>query len=800
MKMVHDSETFNIPERLPVIPVRDVVVFPHMMYPLLIGREFTVNALQEAMVKEKLVLLLAQRSADVDSPEADDLYTVGVVARILQVMKMPNGMLKVLVEGLVRAEVAEISTGGRFIEAEVDVVSEDVSKHDRETEALSRTVGEKFAEYVRLNRRIPDEVLVSLATIEDYQQQADTVAAHLIHKLETKQKLLEALSVRERLVILSALLKEEIEILNLEQEIDGTVRESMSRSQREFYLQQQLKAIKEELGQYDDPGTDVDDLLARLESGNYPDRVKTRAEEEIKKLSRMHPFSAESGVVRSYLEWLLALPWEERSEDRLDFKGVRSILDGDHFGLEKPKQRILEHLAVMRLAGKVRGPIICLVGPPGVGKTSVGRSIARALDRQFARMSLGGVHDEAEIRGHRRTYIGAMPGRIIQSIKKVKSSNPVFLLDEIDKIGSDFRGDPASALLEVLDPEQNCTFIDNYIEVEYDLSDILFITTANTTSSIPPALKDRMEIINLPGYLDFEKAAIARDFLTPKLKKMTGLADIPVTFDDDAIYEIIRRYTREAGVRELERQMAAVMRKTAVGLADGKRVKRITYKRAKVSKILGAPRYTGTSVKSRPTVGYAVGLAWTELGGEVLPVEVVPMKGKAKLTLTGSLGDVMQESATAALSYIRNHAVGYGLSEDFFENLELHVHIPEGAVPKDGPSAGVTLLAAMLSSLTGVPVRTDLAMTGEITLTGDVLPVGGLNEKLLAAKRLGIDVIVLPEKNRRDVSELQAELLKGMKLHYVRTVAAVLKQVLTEKPAGQPKRRATGSRHLGAGR
>jgi ATP-dependent Lon protease len=800
MKMVHDSETFNIPERLPVIPVRDVVVFPHMMYPLLIGREFTVNALQEAMVKEKLVLLLAQRSADIDSPEADDLYTVGVVARILQVMKMPNGMLKVLVEGLVRAEVAEISTGGRFIEAEVDVVSEDVSKHDRETEALSRTVGEKFAEYVRLNRRIPDEVLVSLATIEDYQQQADTVAAHLIHKLETKQKLLEALSVRERLVILSALLKEEIEILNLEQEIDGTVRESMSRSQREFYLQQQLKAIKEELGQYDDPGTDVDDLLARLESGNYPDRVKTRAEEEIKKLSRMHPFAAESGVVRSYLEWLLVLPWEERSEDRLDFKGVRSILDGDHFGLEKPKQRILEHLAVMRLAGKVRGPIICLVGPPGVGKTSVGRSIARALDRQFARMSLGGVHDEAEIRGHRRTYIGAMPGRIIQSIKKVKSSNPVFLLDEIDKIGSDFRGDPASALLEVLDPEQNCTFIDNYIEVEYDLSDILFITTANTTSSIPPALKDRMEIINLPGYLDFEKAAIARDFLTPKLKKMTGLADIPVTFDDDAIYEIIRRYTREAGVRELERQMAAVMRKTAVGLADGKRVKRITYKRAKVSKILGAPRYTGTSVKSRPTVGYAVGLAWTELGGEVLPVEVVPMKGKAKLTLTGSLGDVMQESATAALSYIRNHAVGYGLSEDFFENLELHVHIPEGAVPKDGPSAGVTLLAAMLSSLTGVPVRTDLAMTGEITLTGDVLPVGGLNEKLLAAKRLGIDVIVLPEKNRRDVSELQAELLKGMKLHYVRTVAAVLKQVLTEKPAGQPKRRATGSRHLGAGR
>lgn len=798
MKYVHNDETLNIAGRLPVIPVRDIIIFPHMMYPLLIGREFTVNALQEAMVKDKLVLLLAQRSAEVDDPKADDLYRMGVVARILQVMKMPNGMLKVLVEGIVRAQATEISTSGRFIAAAIDIVEGDTGVVDRETEALSRTVGEKFADYVRLNRRIPDEVLVSLASIEDYREQADTVAAHLLHKVDTKQKLLEAVTARQRFVLLAAVLKEEIEILNLEQEIDGSVRESMSRSQREFYLQQQLKAIKEELGQFDDPGSDVDDLYACLEAGKYPKRVREKAEEEIKKLSKMHPFSAESGVVRSYLDWLLALPWEKFTKDRLNFKEVRSILDGDHFGLEKPKQRILEHLAVMRLAGKVRGPIICLVGPPGVGKTSVGKSIARALDRKFVRMSLGGVHDEAEIRGHRRTYIGAMPGRIIQSIKKAKASNPVFLLDEIDKLGSDFRGDPSSALLEVLDPEQNCTFIDNYLEIEYDLSDILFITTANTTASIPAALRDRMEIIHLPGYLDFEKAAIATGFLIPKLRQQTGLEKVEVTFEDDAVLEIIRHYTREAGVRELERQMASLMRKTAVTLADGKRLRKLNFKKSKVNRLLGAPKYVGTNIKQKPTVGYAVGLAWTELGGEVLPVEVVPMKGKSKLTLTGSLGDVMRESAMAGLSFIRKHAVSFGLSEDFFENLELHIHIPEGAVPKDGPSAGVTLLTAMLSSLTGIPVRTDLAMTGEITLTGDVLAVGGLNEKLLAAKRLGIDQIVLPDRNRKDVSELPSDLLDGLKLHYVRSVAACLKLVLTRPLPDPTRRKASRPGQLGA--
>jgi len=496
----------------------------------------------------------------------------------------------------------------------------------------------------------------------------------------------------------------------------------------------------------------------------------------------MHPYSAESAVVRSYLEWLLNIPWNNYTEDRTDFDEVKNILDGDHFGLDKPKQRILEHLAVIRLAGKVKGPILCLVGPPGVGKTSVGRSIARSLDRKFARMSLGGVHDEAEIRGHRRTYIGAMPGRIIQALKKAGSTNPVFLLDEVDKLGKDFRGDPASALLEVLDPEQNNSFNDNYLEVEYDLSSILFITTANSIGSIPAPLRDRMEIIRLPGYLDFEKAAIARDFLIPKLVKETGLSSVHVSFEDSAIFEVINRYTREAGVRELERQLGTILRKAAVDIAGGKKIRKLNVTKSKVAKLLGAAKFTGTNIKQQPTVGYAVGLAWTELGGDVLPVEVLPMKGKGKLTLTGSLGEVMQESATAALSYIRKHAREFGLGEDFFENKDLHVHVPEGAVPKEGPSAGGKLISAILSALTDIPVRTDIAMTGEITLTGDVLPVGGLNEKLLAAKRLDVTEIILPDKNRKDIAELPKELLDGLHLHYVRSVKDVLKLAFITAP------------------
>ncbi len=782
MKIRHNTEDIDIRHVLPVIPLRDVVIFPHMIYPLLIGRKMTINALQESMVQDKQMFLVTQKSASTDNPKPSDLYTIGVVARILQVMKMPNSTLKVLVEGIARAEVVNISKSGSFLSAKLQIIPPEEDPKDRETEALSRSTSELFTEYVRLNRRIPDEVLVSVAAIERYQQLADTIAAQVMHKIEIKQRLLEALAVKERLRILYDLLKEEIEILRIEEKIDGSVRDSISKGHREAYLQQKLKAIKDELGQLEDGSAEVEDLMTRLEKGNYPIRVKSKAEEELKKLSKMHPFSAEAGVVRSYVEWLLALPWTYTTDDRTDFHQVKTILDNDHYGLTKPKRRILEHLAVIKLSGKVKGPILCLVGPPGVGKTSIGRSIARALGRKFVRMSLGGIHDEAEIRGHRRTYIGAMPGRIIQSLKKAEAANPVFLLDEVDKIGKDFRGDPAAALLEVLDPEQNNAFYDNYLEVEFDLSKTLFVTTANSMQTIPPPLRDRMEIIHLPGYLDFEKASIGRDYLMPKQLEEIGLKKTQVEVKDEAIFEIIRYYTREAGVRELERQLSSVLRKIAVSMAEGKAARKTTVPVSKIAAYLGPRKYVHTTIKTKPTVGYAVGLAWTELGGEVLPVEVAPMRGKAKLTMTGSLGDVMQESATAGLAFIRRQAHAYGLKEDFFETLELHVHIPEGAVPKEGPSAGVTLVTAILSSLTNIPVKTDIAMTGEITLTGDVLPIGGLNEKLLAAKRQGITKIILPERNKKDLTELPAELLEGLHLNFVTHVDQVLNLAMVRSP------------------
>ena len=782
MKIIYNKESVDLKDSLPVIPLRDVVVFPHMIYPLLVGRKFTVRALHVALEKDKQIFLVAQKSATDDNPKESELYQVGVVARIIQVMKMPNETYKLLVEGLVRAKIKNCTKSNQHLVVTYDAIIPDESPEDREIEALSRSISEKFTEYVRLNKRIPDEVLVSLASIEPHHQQIDTIAAHILVKLETKQKLLEATTIGEQLAILKGVLKEEIEILKIEQRIDGTVRESMSRNQREYYLQQQLKAIKDELGQYEEPSAELEDLYNKLENENFPEAVRTKAEEEIQKLGKMHPFSAEAAVVRGYLEWLIGLPWNKTTKDQTDFNKVKEILDGDHYGLQKPKKRILEHLAVIRLAGKVKGPIICLVGPPGVGKTSLGRSIARSLKREFVRMSLGGVHDEAEIRGHRRTYIGAMPGRIIQALKKAQSSNPVFLLDEVDKLGRDFRGDPSAALLEVLDPEQNNSFTDNYLEVEYDLSNILFITTANTIASIPPALNDRMEIIRLPGYLDFEKAAIAKSFLIPKLVKEFGLAKLALDFKKDALDEIIQNYTREAGVRELERQLASVLRQTAVVLAEGKRLRKLTITKRKIQKLLGAQKYTASNIKRDATIGYSIGLAWTDFGGVVLPVEVVPLKGRGRLTMTGSIGDVMRESATAALSYIRQHHHLFGLKENFFDRLELHVHLPEGAVPKDGPSAGVTMTTAILSTLTAIPVRTDIAMTGEITLTGDVLAIGGLNEKLLAAKRMGITEIIIPEANRKDLSEIQSDLLDGLKLNFVRNIREVLKLAMLESP------------------
>jgi ATP-dependent Lon protease len=774
MKIDYNDEKLDVKASLPVLPLRDIVIIPHMIYPLLVGRQFTIAALQEAMIQDKQLFLCAQKEPSVENPRKDDLHQVGVAARILQVMKLPNGTLKVLVEGLIRARIKTYKKTGTFFTARVQIIPPDLSA-DKETEALSRMVQELFTQYVRLNRRIPEEVLLSLSSIEGYQRQADTITAHILLKMETKQEILRLDTVKLQLKRLSEILRSEIEILQLEQKIDGSIRESLSKDQKEFYLKQQLKAIKEELGQADETSGEIEDLRQKLEKLTAPPEVKDKAEEEIKKLAKMHPYSAESAVTRSYIDWILSLPWGITTEDRRNFKEVKAILDGDHYGLDKPKKRILEHLAVLKVAGKVKGPILCLVGPPGVGKTSVGRSIARAMNRKFVRMSLGGIHDEAEIRGHRRTYIGSLPGRILQLLKRAGSANPVFLLDEVDKIGRDFRGDPAAALLEVLDPEQNSTFSDNYLELEFDLSGVLFITTANSVNGIPPALLDRMEIIRLPGYLEFEKLHIFRDFLLPKVKHEMGLEDILIDFTDEAVFEIVRFYTRESGVRELERQLNSIMRNVAQKLAEGGRKKKFRFTDKSVGKYLGAPKFISANIKTHPEPGYAVGLAWTESGGEALPIEVSLMKGQSKLTITGKIGEVMRESASAGLSYIRSHAEKFGLDPAFFDEMEIHVHVPEGSVPKDGPSAGVTILLAVLSALAKKSVRPNLALTGEVTLTGDILAIGGLNEKLLAAKRTGIKDIVIPARNKKDIPELPKELVEGLNLIPIRKVDEAIK-------------------------
>jgi len=775
MQFLHNNEKIDVKSRLPVLPLRDVVIFPYMIYPLLIGRPISINALQESMVMDKLVFLVAQKESSVDNPTQKDLYQIGVVARILQVMKLPNGTLKVLVEGLLRGRVTSFVETSGFLSARIKIIEPDRDSKDTETEALARRVMDMFSEYVHLNRRLPNEVVSQLSSLSDHRRMADTISAHIVQKNDQKQTVLETPTVKAQLFALNDILTSEIEILKIEQRIDGTVRESLSRSQREYYLQQQMKAIKEELGQYDDSSSEIEELTAKLEELAVPEAVRSRAEEEIKKLSKMHPYSAESGVVRGYLEWLLSLPWNVRTEDRTSFKEVQQILDDDHYGLEKPKKRILEHLAVLRMAGKVKGPILCLVGPPGVGKTSLGRSVARALDRKFVRMSLGGVHDEAEIRGHRRTYIGAMPGRIIQSIRRSGSSNPVFLLDEVDKIDSDFRGDPASALLEVLDPEQNAYFSDNYLELDFDLSEVLFLTTANVLQEIPVPLQDRMEIIRLPGYLEFEKINIARQFLIPKIRRQMAIEKIKINITEDALTHLIRNYTREAGVRELERKLTAIYRR--ITLKEVNRRKHKTYKvdAKTVTRLIGVPSYQYAEIPKIAEYGYAIGLAWTESGGETLPVEVALVPGTHKLTMTGKLGEVMQESAQAGLTWIRAHADKLGISLKKLSETEIHIHIPEGAIPKEGPSAGVTLVAAMLSAILKKRISTDLSMTGEISLTGDIIPVGGLNEKLLAAKRVGIYNIIVPYKNANEISELPKDLVKGLKLHKVKKLEEALK-------------------------
>ena len=781
VQIEHNSEKITIPKVLPLLPLRDIVVFPNMVVPLLLGRQFSIDALQEAMVSEKLIFLCTQKSAQTEEPEQTDLYSVGVVARILQVMKLPNQMVKVLVEGLTRADLLELYQDENCYNVKLKLRVTPLGTNKTEIEAFARKVSNGFEEYVRLSHRIPDEVLLYMNQLDDNLKIVDSISAHIEIKLKIRQSILEAPSVHTQLKLIDKILKNEIEILKIQDSLDSNVKESLLKSQREYYLQHQLKAIKEELGQFEDISSDASNYFKKIKRAKLPADVNAKAKDEVERLSKMHPYSAEAGVVRGYLDWLIGLPWNATTKDNEDFELVKKILDEDHYSLKKPKKRIMEHLAVLRLAKKVRGPILCLVGPPGVGKTSIGKSVARAMDRKFVRISLGGMRDEAEIRGHRRTYIGSQPGRIIQSIKKAKSSNPVFMLDEIDKIGSDYRGDPAAALLEALDPEQNIAFADNFLEVDYDLSRVLFLTTANTLTNIPTPLLDRMEVIRLPGYLDFEKVEIAKNYLIPRLKKEMGLGKFKIDLDAKILHKIVHEYTRESGVRELERQIATLFRQIAQEAVTNTRKRSFKITNAKLKEMLGAPRFLEMERLTDDIVGRAYGLAWTETGGAILPVEVSLMEGKSELQMTGKLGEVMKESAAAALSYIRSNYKKFGLEKNFHKDLKIHLHIPEGAVPKDGPSAGITLLIAMLSAITGQPVPSDTALTGELTLTGMVLPVGGLNEKFIAAKRAKIKTLICPQLNEGDIGELPKEVTEGLILKKVKTADQVVSLIFPKK-------------------
>jgi len=774
-KVIRDGAVIEINTRLPILPLKEIVVFPYMIYPLLIGREASLKAIEESMLLDKLVFLSAQKNVTLDEPERKDLYRVGVVARILQVLKLPNGLMKVLVEGIVRGRIKRfLSVEGHF-QAQIDILAE-TDKATPEIKAKIRRVSALFKDYVRLHRNLPDEIVLSVERATQPHRFADLVASHLQTDVDEKQKILETRSADSQLNTLMKILESEIEILEIEQELEDKVRGRIHKSQKNIYLQEQMRAIQEELGDEGEVNGEAAFLSERIKKAKMSPEAEERAYEELDKLRQTPPFSPEATVIRNYLDWLLAVPWFRKTKDSLDIDEAARVLDGDHFGLEKPKERILEHLAVLRLSKNIRGPILCFVGPPGVGKTSLGKSVAGAMGRQFVRVSLGGVRDEAEIRGHRRTYIGSMPGKIIQSLKKAKTINPIFLLDEVDKMSTDFRGDPSSALLEVLDPEQNKAFNDHYLEVDYDLSKVLFITTANVESQIPEPLRDRMEVINLPGYLDHEKVSIATGFLVPKLLKQHGLKKKALKFKKAAIQKMIRDYTREAGVRNLERELAAVCRKVAKEIVRNGKSQTVVVTTDNIQEYLGVPKFHDFQFEHEHLVGAALGLAWTYYGGDILEIEVNLMKGKGELSLTGKLGDVMQESARAALSYARTNAEALGIKDEFWKEKDIHIHVPEGATPKDGPSAGITIAVALISALTGRRVRKELAMTGEITLRGNVLPIGGLNEKLLAAKRSGIKRVILPQENERELTEISGHVKKGLKIVPVKEMRQVLNE------------------------
>jgi ATP-dependent Lon protease len=759
----------------PVLPLRDIVVFPHMIVPLFVGREKSVKALEDVMREDKQILLVAQKNASQDNPEADDIYKVGTVASVLQLLKLPDGTVKVLVEGSARARITGFTEKTDFFQAKAQTLPE--TKTDApELEALARSVVNQFEQYVKLNRKVPPEVLVSINQIEDPSKLADTVASHLALKISDKQELLEIESVVERLERVYALMESEIGVLQVERKIRSRVKRQMEKTQREYYLNEQLKAIQKELGEGEDGKDEAAELEERIKKTKFSKEAREKAMAELKKLRHMSPMSAEATVVRNYLDWMLTIPWSVRSKVKKDIKLAEKILDEDHYGLKKVKERILEYLAVQQRTAKIKGPILCLVGPPGVGKTSLGKSIARATGRKFVRMSLGGVRDEAEIRGHRRTYIGSLPGKIIQSMKKAGTSNPLFLLDEVDKMGQDFRGDPSSALLEVLDPEQNNTFNDHYLEVDYDLSDVMFVTTANTLR-MPQPLLDRMEIIRLSGYTEDEKVEIAKRHLIEKQMQANGLKKGEFSLSDSALRDLIRYYCREAGVRNLEREIANLARKATKDIVSGKS-KKVTITAANLGKYAGVRRFRFGEVEDEDMVGVTTGLAWTEVGGELLSIESVLVPGKGAIKITGKLGDVMQESVQAATSYVRSRSAQFGIKPTVFQKRDIHVHVPEGATPKDGPSAGVAMCTSIVSALTGIPVRRDVAMTGEITLRGRVLPIGGLKEKLLAALRGGLKIVLIPKENEKDLAEIPDNVKKGLEIVPVSTVDEVLSRAL----------------------
>jgi ATP-dependent Lon protease len=772
-----DKESVGGPTRVPLLPLRDIIVFPHMVVPLFVGRQRSIKALEEATQKQSPIFLSSQKDAKTNEPTEEDIYKTGTVGTVVQMLKLPDGTVKVLIEGKRRAKIVRFVNSPDFFLVEIEEAPE-VVERNTEVEALTREVHTTFENYVKLKKKIPPEMVMSVSSIDDPGRLADTIVAHLGIKIEDRQNLLETFNAAERLEKVLGHMRAEIEILEVERRIRSRVKKQMERSQKEYYLNEQMRAIQKELGEKDEFKNEIQEIEEKLKQKKLSAEAKDKVEKELKKLKMMSPMSAEATVVRNYIDWILSLPWNELTDDKLDINEAEKVLEEDHYGLEKVKERILEYLAVQSLVGKIKGPILCLVGPPGVGKTSLGRSIARATGRKFVRVSLGGVRDEAEIRGHRRTYIGALPGKIIQSMKKAGSSNPVFLMDEIDKMSTDFRGDPSSALLEVLDPEQNTTFNDHYLDLDYDLSKVMFITTANTLDRIPRPLQDRMEIIRIAGYTELEKLSIAKKYLLEKQKEANGLIPENVAFTDNALLGVIRHYTKEAGVRNLEREIAAICRKVAVEVVKKDRNAHIQVGTKSLHKYLGPERFRYGKAEAEHKIGVATGLAWTELGGELLATEVTIMPGKGQLIITGKLGDVMQESAQAAMSYVRSRAMELGLERDFYQKIDVHIHVPEGAIPKDGPSAGITMATSLVSALIKVPVYNDLAMTGEITLRGTVLPIGGLKEKVLAAHRAGIKKVLIPADNEKDIEEIPATVLKTVEMIAVSHMDEVLKKAL----------------------